>query len=668
MEEVPTVLSVLEGADAAGLSADGLTFAITDNEGLSIAYLVQLPAGTVNGHLLTEQLLEQAGLLLETKPNLGENVSNTQLVTENNNDNSTNNNLVGTFAEPVLLSDGTTASSSGTICLASNIDGSTLGLQPIQIQFVQSDSIVEDQKCDLSNFIDMSNNRPPQLTMVTSDNSVNFSIVNSGTSVEEVEQKFTPSSNIDLVSQLSFNEMDKSHHELNGEENSNCILEQPIPPDVPPSILPDNSEPSVSNVDGLHESNVNEPNEPNVDESDESNAIVPDLSDMKFIVNVSKKPVRTYGKPGQTAKITMDVDSNEVTPTSQQSLSGQSLQEPAKLLKVGPITVSQPERIKIESVMGSKPERIKVANKKRRLVVDVNKQIPVTDFRSQLQNTKDITRARGDVAPATKEAMKCLAVGGVARFFSTPGRTIRNVPLSRLFTNHLVMMTERINRPRDYYDLVPLTSDLRVERFPEEGWSGNKDFDDMETDSNTTEKKSTVRLVNIGKPGGASVQSMFKGLHRPPVFKRYKSVKRTSALGSLLVKNKVRRSTTAKETSHDCKTVVKFECEEDATLIETGTDETIGDNKLFSIPNEKSPLSSTNCIDPPNVVDTTGTVEIIVDKKLFTRPTEKSPLSSNNCIDAPSVFGPALLDTQDEKTNVCHLLSAVIYYKFLLPK
>ncbi|ODM95921.1 Double-strand-break repair protein rad21 [Orchesella cincta] len=568
MEQIPQghVLSVLEGADAAGLSTDGLTFAITANDGVSIAYLVQLPAGSVNNQLLAQQILNQAGLLLETKPDLSEeSTSDAQLVTENNNDSSTNNNAVVTAHQPILLAE---AGSSGGLALSAE----ALGLQPLQIQFVEADGISDEHKCEVVDFLELGNHPQPQLTMVTtSESSVNFSLVNNEHSVEEVEQKFVPDSNVGntaVTSQLQLEDVTKSHEQFNGEVTHvailpNDLIQQSSPNNVPQSSLADDD------------------------------AVKPDLNDMKFVVNVSKGPVRTYGKGGAAPppKVLQEEEQTPFPPGEDDSIVSHT-----KLLKLGPIIVSDPERITFETVMGCKPDRPKLPNKKRRLIIDANKQIPVTEFRSQLQNTKDITSTRGDLAPSTKKAMRCLENGGVARFFSSPGRPITNVPLSRLFSNHLVMVTEAINGPSTYCGLVPLTADLRIDRSPENGCAGSNETDNAEHES----RPATVRLINIGKPGTGSLQSIFKGLHRPLVFKRYKYVKRETALGSSLVKNKILRGKAGKQALQDNKTatttsIVTGLVEGEDIIKEESYIKDFGDEVLFT-PNEKLPLStSMNC-------------------------------------------------------------------------
>ncbi|GLG93564.1 Uncharacterized protein GBIM_00941 [Gryllus bimaculatus] len=71
-----------------------------------------------------------------------------------------------------------------------------------------------------------------------------------------------------------------------------------------------------------------------------------------------------------------------------------------------------------------------------RMIADHLTSIPVSEFKSQLNDTSDII-GKLDVAPPTKRLMNLLQWKGIGKLFASPGHKFMSEKLMRLFTRHL---------------------------------------------------------------------------------------------------------------------------------------------------------------------------------------------------------------------------------------
>ena len=76
--------------------------------------------------------------------------------------------------------------------------------------------------------------------------------------------------------------------------------------------------------------------------------------------------------------------------------------------------------------------------KKRKLVIDTEKQLSSDFIRRELDSTQDIVQAPS-FAPPTRKSMHWKATAGVDKLFSTPGRPGLGVQLNKLLTHNLTL-------------------------------------------------------------------------------------------------------------------------------------------------------------------------------------------------------------------------------------
>lgn len=91
-----------------------------------------------------------------------------------------------------------------------------------------------------------------------------------------------------------------------------------------------------------------------------------------------------------------------------------------------PLATTPSEAIEVLSlgaeVQVTTPERITLRKRRRKLILDTQKQIPNSEFKKQLQNSRDTIAQARNHAPATRQAMKYMEFGAVNQMFSIPGK------------------------------------------------------------------------------------------------------------------------------------------------------------------------------------------------------------------------------------------------------
>ena len=98
--------------------------------------------------------------------------------------------------------------------------------------------------------------------------------------------------------------------------------------------------------------------------------------------------------------------------------------------------VVQEDEFLLEPIM--EPGDFTRTRKKRKLVIDQEKQLSSDFIRRELDNTQDIVQAPS-FAPPTRKSMHWKATAGVDKLFSTPGRPGLGAQLNKLLTHNLTL-------------------------------------------------------------------------------------------------------------------------------------------------------------------------------------------------------------------------------------
>lgn len=202
--------------------------------------------------------------------------------------------------------------------------------------------------------------------------------------------------------------------------------------------------------------------------------------------------MRTYGKPKQVVGAANKTPEHKPTPVViAPSLECSDNKKPSVNFKTSEKSDSRPAAlVKLAHAHEKTSSRVSIpiVARKRRLIIDTLKQIPIPEFKRQLINTKDIVLSRSDLAPGSKQAMKCLEESGISQLFASPGtlghrffysvlcqaawlkdrwllfpgRPILNHRLSRIYMNQLVVAAKTHDNSSRIVKTVmtPLTADL----------------------------------------------------------------------------------------------------------------------------------------------------------------------------------------------------------------
>lgn len=90
-----------------------------------------------------------------------------------------------------------------------------------------------------------------------------------------------------------------------------------------------------------------------------------------------------------------------------------------------------------------------------RMIADKLTNIPVAEFKAQLNDTSDIM-GKMDLAPTTKKMMNYLSTKGFGKLFSSPGKKMCCAELLHLYTRHLTLKQVPVEETFDDMVLLPL--------------------------------------------------------------------------------------------------------------------------------------------------------------------------------------------------------------------